>query len=59
MAKTKRGCRMKNNLRGIIQGCCLIGIFVGFLFIDGNIKVGATVSLGSMILFLLLEKGVL
>ena len=50
---------MKLNLREIIQGACMIGIFLGFLFIDSNIVLGATISLGSIAIFFLLEKGIL
>jgi len=50
---------MKKDFKEIIQDCCLIGIFIGYLLIDANIQVGAVIAMGSIILFLLLEKGVL
>jgi len=35
-----------------------MGVFVGFLFIDANTNVGSIISLSCMVVFFLLEKGI-
>lgn len=50
---------MKLNLREIVQNACMLGVFIGFLFIDSNIGLGAAISLGCIAIFFLLEKGIL
>lgn len=48
---------MKLDLRGIVQGCCMIGIFLGILLIDANLILGAGIIISCIALFALLEKG--
>lgn len=57
MADSKGRKIMKLDLRGIIQGCCMIGIFLGILLIDANLILGARIIISCIALFALLEKG--
>lgn len=50
---------MKVDLREIIQGACMLGVFGGMLLIDANMILGAAVTLGSMAVFFLMEKGIM
>lgn len=50
---------MKLNLREIIQGCCMIGIFIGMLLIDASLILGAGIMFTCIAIFTLLEKGIL
>lgn len=60
MAKTIKGeGKMKINLREIIEGVCIIGVFFGALFIDADPLIGAVIMLGSISALFLLEKGIM
>ncbi len=48
---------MKLDLKGIVQGCCMIGLFIGILLIDANLILGAGIIISCIALFALLEKG--
>lgn len=50
---------MRIDFREIIANCSLIGIFLGFLLIDICLPVGAVVTLVSLIVFTLMEKGII
>lgn len=50
---------MRMDLREIIQGACMLGVFGGMLLIDANMILGAIVTLGSVAIFFLMEKGIM
>ena len=61
MAKAKdgEGKMKKFSLREFVQGGCMIGIFFGFLFLDSNPLLGAVISIVCIVIFFLMEKGIL
>lgn len=50
---------MRFDFREIIQGCCMIGVFLGLLIIDINIYIGAALTITCGGIFFLLEKGIM
>ena len=50
---------MKFNLREIIQGLCMIGAFISALFVEANIGLSAAIMLGCLIVYFLIEKGIM
>ena len=55
MADSKGRGKMKLNLREIVQGACMIGVFAGFLLIDSFFLVGAIIALTCIGIYFLLE----